>query len=226
MSFPTLFVRPHEFGTICAISIPDGEPSEIDIARLHPDEAVVLSKFKRSRRSTWVGGRLALAQACEVLGHAARPLLNDERGAPVLPKGLTGSLTHKNSLAVALVAPSQNGMRLGVDVESMKLRQSAIERMILTDEERAIFQTVLDSDKEKYLVSRFSLKESIYKAIDPFVQRYVGFKEVEIVETDDTIGARFMLKDNEGPFDVELRSEVVEIGDEKLLLTSARATHL
>ncbi|MEE2901592.1 MAG: 4'-phosphopantetheinyl transferase superfamily protein [Myxococcota bacterium] len=226
MTFQTLFVKAHEFGTVCAIKIPDAEPSERDIARLHPQEAQVLSKFKLSRRATWVGGRLALAQACEAFDESARPILNDERGAPVLPTGLTGTLTHKNNIAISLVARSKSSMRLGIDVEALSLRQQSIENMILTDTELTTLNTLASDMRLEFVVSRFSLKESIYKAIDPFVKRYVGFKEVEIEETEEGFETRFRLKNNEGPFGVELRSEKLTVDAEEFVVTSARVTHL
>ncbi len=34
---------------------------------------------------------------------------------------------------------------------------------------------------------RFSIKEAIYKAVDPFVRRYVAFTEVELEVADDGI---------------------------------------
>ena len=52
------------------------------------------------------------------------------------------------------------------------------------------------------VVMRFSIKESMYKAVDPFVQRYVGFHEAE-VELGPPPRAHFQLARGEGPFAVE-----------------------
>ncbi len=52
------------------------------------------------------------------------------------------------------------------------------------------------------VVTRFSIKEAMYKAVDPFVRRYVGFKEAE-VELGPPARARFCLEHGEGPFLVE-----------------------
>jgi 4'-phosphopantetheinyl transferase EntD len=49
----------------------------------------------------------------------------------------------------------------------------------------------------------FSAKEAIYKAIDPFVRRYVGFQEVELSSpTGPDVSARLDLP--EGPFESEV----------------------
>ena len=57
------------------------------------------------------------------------------------------------------------------------------------------------------VVARFSIKESIYKAIDPFVQRYVGFKEAHVELGDEAspvreARVRLSLAQGEGPFAV------------------------
>jgi phosphopantetheinyl transferase (holo-ACP synthase) len=66
------------------------------------------------------------------------------------------------------------------------------------------------------LTARFAIKEAIYKAIDPFVRRYVGFREAEIARLDlppaspleapefQAIEAQMTLAKGEGPFAVEV----------------------
>ena len=62
------------------------------------------------------------------------------------------------------------------------------------------------------MLATFSVKESIYKALDPFVRRYVGFTEVELdpLPADLTcpdrvvwVGAQMRLAEGEGPFEVQ-----------------------
>ncbi|MBL0221008.1 MAG: 4-phosphopantetheinyl transferase family protein, partial [Myxococcales bacterium] len=52
-------------------------------------------------------------------------------------------------------------------------------RWILTAREQETLE-----DRGRGATLRFSIKEAIYKAIDPFVRRYVAFTEVELVVTD------------------------------------------
>ncbi|MEZ4241894.1 MAG: 4'-phosphopantetheinyl transferase superfamily protein, partial [Myxococcota bacterium] len=69
------------------------------------------------------------------------------------------------------------------------------------------------------LLVRFSIKESIYKALDPYVSRYVGFHEAQ-VDPDLQGAARveLFLTQGEGPFTVEARYEWLH----GRLVTSAR----
>ncbi len=127
------------------------------------------------RRREFVAGRTALRLA---LGHDTA-IGRDARGAPVLPAGFVGSISHKGPLAVALVAESGAG-HVGVDLERAIAPRQDIARRILTDREAAALP-----DRGRAVTLRFAIKEAIYKAIDPYLQRYVGFTEVELVVHDD-----------------------------------------
>jgi len=109
----------------------------------------------------------------------ATPILSDDRGAPVLPPGWVGSISHKGSRAAALVAPA-DGAFIGIDLEMATPPRMPIERRILTERERG---TVQPGTRE--VTRHFAIKEAIYKAIDPIVRRYVGFTEVELVVHPD-----------------------------------------
>jgi 4'-phosphopantetheinyl transferase EntD len=118
------------------------------------------------RRRELAIGRAALRSA---LGQQV-PILADDRGAPQLPTGWVGSISHKGTRAAALVAPATGGF-IGVDLEAAAPPRMPIERRILTPRERATGREV---------TLHFAIKEAIYKAVDPIVRRYVGFTEVEL----------------------------------------------
>lgn len=120
------------------------------------------------RRREFAAGRAALRAA---LGLEVA-ILRDDRGAPVLPAGYVGSISHKGELAAGLVA-RDDGARIGVDLELAAPPRQPIERRILTPREQ-----VAIAGREITLA--FAIKEAIYKAIDPFLRRYVGFTEVEL----------------------------------------------
>jgi 4'-phosphopantetheinyl transferase EntD len=99
-------------------------------------------------------------------------ILPDDRGAPVLPAGWVGSISHKGELAAAVVTRN-TGARVGIDLERAAPPRQAIERRVLGERERAAITGA-------HITLAFAIKEAIYKAIDPFVRRYVGFTEVEL----------------------------------------------
>jgi len=77
-----------------------------------------------------------------------------------------------------------------------------IAKKVLTPEELSENQAIQDEARQWIdVLMRFSIKESIYKALDPFVKRYVGFDEAHVrPELDGTANIRLSLKNKEGPF--------------------------
>jgi enterobactin synthetase component D len=199
----------HPWGAVWGVAIPEGPPPREVIARLHPEEQATASVLPPLRLPTWVAGRLALAAALEGLGAPRAPLGSTPRGAPEVPRGFVGSVSHKKGMAAALACVDE-GACVGVDVEHAAPTRQDIARHVLRPEEAAIVDALPPALRWRGVVARFSIKESIYKALDPFVQRYVGFKEALVDLGDEApgpvareVGARLFLAQGEGPFAVE-----------------------
>jgi 4'-phosphopantetheinyl transferase EntD len=110
------------------------------------------------------------------------PIGRDDRGAPILPPGWLGSASNKLVHSAALVAPDDgSGARIGLDLEHAREPRQPIERRILTPREQSRITDRRD------ITRCFAIKEAIYKAIDPFERRYVGFLEVELAEDLSTV---------------------------------------
>lgn len=154
---------------------------------LLPDERALAEQIPVARRQAFVAGRVVLRHALvqSLPSHAALPILRTHRGAPALPQGVTGSISHKPSVAVALVAPVQQGhvSAIGIDVEERKFRAPFrdIARRILTEDELRLLPATDSEERYDASLLFFAAKEAVYKAIDPFVQRHVRFFEVEIL---------------------------------------------
>jgi 4'-phosphopantetheinyl transferase EntD len=184
-----------------AVAIPDEPPPLDALARLLPEERAFAASLAPPRLATWVAGRLALSAALADLGAPGAPLLSTPRGAPAPPPGFVGSLSHKPRIAVALASPA-TGAHVGVDVEMARPGRVDISQRILVDAERAEVAAEPLETRWRAVLARFSIKESIYKALDPFVQRYVGFKEAEVA-LGPPVRVRLVLAGGEGPFEVE-----------------------
>jgi len=150
-------------------------------------EQALAAQLSVVRRRELITGRRALhatlAELAPDLADAA--ILADDRGAPILPPGWVGSISHKGKRAAALVAPAGTA-RIGIDLERAAPSRQDIARWILTAREQ---QGIVDRGIDRGLAAtlRFSIKEAIYKAVDPFVRRYVAFTEVELDVIDDGI---------------------------------------
>ena len=152
---------------------------------LHPDERVAADALGRARRRDWIAGRAALrALLAAALSEPPPPVIPNERGAPVLPPGWVGSISHKRGLAAALIAPDE-GWTVGIDVELATVPKRDLANKVLTPDERTALKTLSDDDRGRRVIQTFAIKEAIYKAIDPVVQRFVGFHEVEVAIGDN-----------------------------------------
>lgn len=163
----------------------------VRLGALHPLEAALARSLPAARRPTFIAGREALRHAMTALVDVPvagdTPILRTHRGAPLLPAQVTGSVTHKRTLAMAAVAPRVGTLQhIGLDLEARPtardLERPSVARKILTSHEFASlheFRHDALAERERVLVY-FALKEAVYKAIDPFVERYVRFTEVEL----------------------------------------------
>ncbi len=158
--------------------------------QLLPDEQQLAERLAIPRRVSFVGGRLALRNALSVVAPDAQhvPVLKTPRGAPQLPPGVLGSVSHKRTLAVGMAALPQHMVNtIGIDVEEIPderdLTRPDLAPKILTASERHALAWLAANDALAYREAvrlRFALKEAVYKTIDPHVQRYVRFQEVEV----------------------------------------------
>lgn len=203
--FTEHFQRTLAHGHCVAVRLPDfRQVSHLSLDCVPEDEQRLASTFGLRRQITFVGGRLALREGLRHYQVSPTGILATDRGAPLLPFGLRGSISHKDSLAVALVQPDQ-GWHVGIDIEFLKMPKTEIASDILTPRELDEYTREEDSHKTFALMARFSLKEALYKALDPFVRRYVGFEEVDVTLNDDgRASAALSLVQGEGPFESEL----------------------
>lgn len=206
-------------------------PKEIDLPRaeafLHPEERTAAAAMPDRRRRTWVVGRLALRRSLRAIGAdpgATFAIGATARGAPALPRGLTGSISHKDDVVVALAAPhdAHDGGAVGVDVEWDRAPRVDVRRHVLRADEGVDLDAPWHAAARETML-RFSAKEAIYKGLDRFVGRYVGFQEVAVIPRADgtakvALHLRRDLPHAEGPFEVDVHWRRLD----GLLLTSAR----
>ncbi len=176
------------------------------------------------RQRDWIAGRWALHAALARAGDAsADAVLADDRGAPVLPAPLLGSVSHKRGLAVALAARAGGGERVGVDVELLAPTRIDIGRRVLTDAERDALAGLSPHARGLAVALRFSIKEAVYKAIDPFVRRYVGFREVAVWPGDGGPGVARVEVAPGGGADLPRAIEAAWVEVDGLVIATARA---
>ncbi len=161
---------PH--GSVVLLEVDDVEAALAALPEAERAHAATLGELRRREHVT---GRTALHVA---LDDFMTPILADDRGAPVLPAGWVGSVSHKGPRAAAIISPAGAGW-VGLDLERAAPPKVDLARRILTPREQAALPGN-DDDRGLAVTLRFAIKEAIYKAIDPYLRRYVGFTEVEL----------------------------------------------
>lgn len=140
---------------------------------------------------------MAAHGAIQGLGGPFTAIPSDPRGAPLAPEGISLSITHKKHMAIAIAARSQLGV-LGVDLEELEPEREGIARRILRPEEQERIEQLPPDRRWTAIVLRFSIKEAIYKALAPKLQRYIGFEEASVALHTDGYG-RVTLHLESGP---------------------------
>ena len=144
---------------------------------LLPEEAALLSpRVVERRRTDFAIGRAAAHRALGALGLAAAVVGRGERGDPLWPAGVVGSITHASGVAVAAVAARQHTAGIGVDLEVVDpSRLSSIASYVCLPDEL----TWVDGSLVR-LTMLFSAKEAVYKALYPTIQAILEFTDVRL----------------------------------------------
>jgi enterobactin synthetase component D len=190
---------------------------KVGLSELANEERDFLASLSPARRPTWFAGRIALHAALQDLGCDHGPILPTQRGAPELQDAVTGSISHKRTLAVALAARKLDGLSLGVDLEPIPTlppsptdspwdNRPDISSRVMTPEELSTLATLPEGLRRREVVLHFSVKEALYKAINPIIGRYVSFQEATVhPRGDGSVDVTLALSKGEGPFVSEAR---------------------
>lgn len=126
-----------------------------------------------------VAGREATKSALRRLGFTNPPWIGrGKRGEPLWPVGVIGSMTHCYPWSVAILIKEVRKFQIGIDLESIpRVEAIDISDVICRDAE-------IDWLRRQGLSAGpaiiFSAKEAAYKALYPFFQTYIDFKEIEL----------------------------------------------
>lgn len=170
-------------------------PGAVVVARGHDvtatpraEEAAAVAAAVPSRVAEFATGRSCAHEALELLGRPTAGIGRGERGEPLWPRGVVGSITHCEGLRAAAVARSADVLGLGIDAEPHLPLPEDVLDLTLTPAERDRV-AALDRSRPDVAWGRivFSLKESVYKLWYPLRHEWLGFEEVDaVVATDGT----------------------------------------
>jgi len=147
-----------------------------------------IKKAVHKRQAEYLAGRLCAAQALTALNFE-NPIVHtaDDR-VPIWPTGTFGSITHTKGIAAAIAGMQERATGVGIDVEKLMKdsQETKLQTHILRDDEKTQFHE-LGKQVTHPLSVIFSAKESIYKALYPFVKKYFGFDKAKLIAFNETI---------------------------------------
>lgn len=146
-----------------------------------------LSNAGRKRKAEHLAGRIAAAYALGAINERAIPGIGPS-GEPLWPEGVSGSITHSGTQAMAVVVRHPDAL-IGIDCEAILPDREAREIQDgIIDVQEAICLTRSGYPFALALTLAFSAKESLFKALFPKANTYMGFEWARVTElTEKTI---------------------------------------
>ena len=144
---------------------------------------VGLDDARGSRRAEFLAGRHCASRALQGLGRAERTVARGPGGEPIWPHGITGSITHKGSLASAAAASRSDLLGLGIDTERIVALSQArrLSSVVLLPCEHDLGGALDDALRFTLI---FSAKESVFKCLYPLVGHRFYYPDVAVTSVD------------------------------------------
>lgn len=154
-------------------------------AQLFHHYALAMPKGAVKRQAEFLAARLCAGEALRLqTGRTQFPKQQSDSRIPLWPAHSCGSLSHSHSICAAIVGCSQRWQNLGLDIEKPLTTQRAqrIAKTVLTKKEYATYENLDNSLRAHYVTQVFSLKESLFKALNPLTGTYFGFQDAQVLD--------------------------------------------
>ncbi|MDF5757181.1 4'-phosphopantetheinyl transferase superfamily protein [Spongiactinospora sp. TRM90649] len=150
-------------------------------ARLFPEEAALIRQAVDKRRREFTTGRACAREAMGLLGRTAEPVLRGERGEPLWPMGLVGSITHCAGYRAAALSRAAEVAAIGIDAEPNEPLPNGVLPAVSSPAEREMIHELRRGHPGvRWDRLLFCAKESVYKVWFPLTGRWLGFEDAEV----------------------------------------------
>jgi 4'-phosphopantetheinyl transferase EntD len=164
----------------------------IDI-ELFPEERAALGQAVEKRRREFLTARACARQALARLGLPPSPIAAGERGQPLWPAGVLGSITHCAGYRGCALARTAQFRGLGIDAELNQPLPEGVLKEIAREEERPQLVELARAEPAVHWDRLlFSAKEAVYKVWFPIAQCWLGFEDAML--TLDPAGRTFQVR--------------------------------
>lgn len=152
--------------------------ADLTDVELFAEEERSVGRAVQKRRREFTTGRGCARLALRRLGIDPVAIPNGERGEPLWPSGVVGSITHCHGYRACAVARAEDVLAVGIDAEVHEPLPAGVLEAVAFGRELAM---VADRGAGVCLDRLlFSAKESVYKAWFPLAGRWLGFEDVDL----------------------------------------------
>jgi len=150
-------------------------------AQLSPQEQAMVAGAVEKRRREFTTARMCAHTALEKLGRPVSSILTGERGEPLWPSGVVGSITHCDGYRACAVARASELLTIGIDAEpNAALPDGLLGDIARPEELPALRRLAAELPQVHWDRLLFSAKESVYKAWFPLAKRWLGFEDATL----------------------------------------------
>ena len=169
---------------------------------LHPLEQALVSHSVDVRKAEFGDARWCAHQALRDLGEwDNEPILRGERGMPLWPRDITGSMTHTEGFRAAVVAPRTHVRSMGLDAEPADPLPREVIGSIARPGEMPQLERLRNEGIECADRLLFCANEATYKAWFPMTHRWLGFEDAEIdIRSDGSFVSYLLVRPTPVPF--------------------------
>jgi len=150
-------------------------------APLFPEEEEVVARAVESRRLAFATARLCARRALARLGLPPAAIPRGERGEPVWPDRVVGTITHCDGYRASAVAWARDVVTVGIDAEpNGPIKPGVIDKIAFGGERDWLRRQAAAEPSVSWDRLLFSAKESVYKAWFPLARRWLDFEDATI----------------------------------------------
>ena len=153
-----------------------------EIKPVHTDEWQLVAKAGKKRQREFLCGRYYAHQLLQAAGYTDYCIARDEKGCPIWPDGIAGSISHTNDYCVAILSSQGAVTTVGVDLEECgRMKESLWPRLFTTSELKRIHAANTPAERMRLAAIMFSAKEAFYKSDYPLNGRSYDFTVVDVL---------------------------------------------
>jgi 4'-phosphopantetheinyl transferase EntD len=160
---------------------------------LFAEELAALGQAVEKRRREFITARACARRALARLGVAPSAIANGERGQPLWPDGVLGSITHCAGYRACAVAREAQVVGVGIDAEPHAPLPEGVLAQIARAEERPRLARLAGAEPAVHWDRLlFCAKEAVYKVWFPLAACWLGFEDATL--TLDPAGRAFQAR--------------------------------